>query len=420
MASLSPEGLLQAARFVIHRTAPHFAPLLLLCLFVPDATIETAAMNARGVCRYNPAFIAKCANLKQVAGVVLHEVLHLFLKHCHNRGDRDPLTWNLAADMVVNGVVQDCGLELVPGAITAEGYKWPRGETVFSYYDRLSALPKPPPPPQGGGAQSKNKGTGQGQGPAPGPGVQQGNCGGCATHAEDPHAPPDPSQPAGASPAAIDRAVKASIEALRSAKVCGAGAATLKRIAEIADEAPQVPWRKRLRYVAANAVQKRPGAEHLDRRTINRRMVGLGVGPGRPIIAGRKDLVPRVLVAIDTSGSMGPDDLRRALRELGGILKALGAEVEVVPCDSIVHGARKVRRLEDAAEFLKGGGGTDFRPVFEYAERARPRPDLIVFATDGCGPAPEQPPPGIATIWLLTASVYRAPVKWGTTINVDD
>jgi predicted metal-dependent peptidase len=63
----------------------------------------------------------------------------------------------------------------------------------------------------------------------------------------------------------------------------------------------------------------------------------------------------------------------------------------------------------DLPEALPGGGGTDFRPVFEWLDAAGCRPDALVYFTDACGDFPGAPPP-YPVLWLVKGN---APVPWG-------
>jgi predicted metal-dependent peptidase len=63
---------------------------------------------------------------------------------------------------------------------------------------------------------------------------------------------------------------------------------------------------------------------------------------------------------------------------------------------------------------IHGGGGTDFRPAFDAAMKLRPRPDIIVYLTDGDGTAPEAAPAGVVVVWCVVPSYYnKRPAPWG-------
>jgi predicted metal-dependent peptidase len=95
--------------------------------------------------------------------------------------------------------------------------------------------------------------------------------------------------------------------------------------------------------------------------------------------------------------------------------------VDFVSCDAaIADGATgKIKTAKEAVEKLRGGGGTDFRPVFEYADNLRDPPSVVVFFTDGYGPAPTTAPTGYGTVWMITEGGVP-PCKWGTHISLTD
>jgi predicted metal-dependent peptidase len=127
-------------------------------------------------------------------------------------------------------------------------------------------------------------------------------------------------------------------------------------------------------------------------------------------------------LAIDTSGSMGDAELSRAVSETIGVVKAVGAAVQLYSCDAAVHAAAPVKSLADVARNLKGGGGTLFQPVFDALEKAQPKPDVLVFVTDGgCFDAPKQPR-GVKVVWVLVGKHRCRPngVDWGDFVEVDE
>ena len=120
------------------------------------------------------------------------------------------------------------------------------------------------------------------------------------------------------------------------------------------------------------------------------------------------------VIAVDTSGSTLPD-LGSFFTELHSLMKTFGRyELTLIHCDAAVQ---KVEKFSDAhpvpsgkMEF-KGGGGTDFRPVFDYVNKMKTPPELLIYLTDGYGPAPEQTPP-YPVLWVLTQK-HNKPCSWG-------
>ncbi|MFA7097204.1 MAG: VWA-like domain-containing protein, partial [Gammaproteobacteria bacterium] len=64
---------------------------------------------------------------------------------------------------------------------------------------------------------------------------------------------------------------------------------------------------------------------------------------------------------------------------------------------------------------FRGGGGTSFRPVFEWLEREGRRPDLLVYFTDAQGEFPPQEP-DYPVLWLVKG---KAAVPWGQRIQLN-
>lgn len=124
-----------------------------------------------------------------------------------------------------------------------------------------------------------------------------------------------------------------------------------------------------------------------------------------PIIEPAEEaLKPRVgtfVIAIDTSGSCEGDLCAHFLREMSQVMEGLNTmdslnRVLVVQCDQDIQDQQVVESLSqwhDLVEHfkLKGGGGTDFCPVFELAETIDDIVGLLYF-TDGYGDFPDQEP----------------------------
>jgi predicted metal-dependent peptidase len=226
---------------------------------------------------------------------------------------------------------------------------------------------------------------------------------------------------------AEQRAIQRQVaEAVRAAAAKGRGDVPggLVRWAEEFLKPPKVDWRTKLGEVCRTAVKYRAGATTYTYSRPCRRQAVYGFGPGRPILPDMVQPVPRVAIAVDTSGSMSPRELADAVCEADGILKAIGASATFIACDATVGALREVRTRREVLAALVGGGGTDFRPVFEAVEKLRPRPEVVVFATDGQGPAPARPPAGVKTVWLLVGRGAQKPwfptgtQPWGEFVEI--
>jgi predicted metal-dependent peptidase len=165
---------------------------------------------------------------------------------------------------------------------------------------------------------------------------------------------------------------------------------------------------------------------HLDWRHVLRRYVGqvlaphavyhrpprrfpelLGIMPGRCRRSGRA----AALAVIDTSGSISPEDLEAIDGELARIAKA--HKVLVVECDDDI---RKVYQYRSRLQEVHGRGGTDLRPPLEPDFLRQHRPDVLIYFTDGFGPAPDNPP-RCPIVWCLTEG-GEAPATWGRVVRI--
>ena len=118
----------------------------------------------------------------------------------------------------------------------------------------------------------------------------------------------------------------------------------------------------------------------------------------------RYDFITHILVAIDTSGSVGSEELGRYFNIITTFFKYGIQQVDVLMFDSIVEG--DVMRLDDAKkrkqEFkVQGRGGTKFQAPVDYLVE-HPEYDGMIIITDGYAPVPEIPPHCKAKLlWII-------------------
>lgn len=145
---------------------------------------------------------------------------------------------------------------------------------------------------------------------------------------------------------------------------------------------------------------------------------------GSTVMGYKKSRKLTVLVGVDTSASITENDYRIFNGELLNMYKS-GANIIIAECDAKVHSV--YRYTPSNVPTFIGGGGTDFRPVFEFATSRSHKlisapPDVIVILTDGAGPAPVST--SIPTLWCLTPNgriPYAAgmnEIDWGTVIHI--
>ena len=101
-----------------------------------------------------------------------------------------------------------------------------------------------------------------------------------------------------------------------------------------------------------------------------------------------------VFGAIDTSGSIGANDLQIFVEKFAGLCKRRQAELTIIVCDCEIKSVHKVCRKHDIETIdFRGGGGTSSLPVFKYLKDKKV--GMLVYLTDlyiDFPPAEEKPP----------------------------
>lgn len=138
------------------------------------------------------------------------------------------------------------------------------------------------------------------------------------------------------------------------------------------------------------------------------------ISQGLYLQSSRKERL-QAAVAIDTSGSTTAD-LPQFFSELTSLLNTFGDyELTVMQCDCEIQNVEKFDAYTPFHSIdwkAYGHGGTDFRPPFVYvAEHSKIEPSCLIYITDGCGPAPDNPPP-YPVLWILTGNGEK-PAPWG-------
>ena len=202
-----------------------------------------------------------------------------------------------------------------------------------------------------------------------------------------------------------DTAVAAAVS---SAKMQGKLPSALERLFKEVLE-PTVSWQDHIRSFFARKV----GAGGYDWRKPDRRMIARDIYSPARSGNGCGDVV----VAVDTSGSIGQRELDHFFTELRGILEDVQpSTVHLVWCDAKVH---HVDELDSASDLqgLKphGGGGTAFEPVFQWVSQQNFTPDALVYLTDGMGSFP----PSAPTYPVVWGDIYgHVKYPFGDVVNI--
>jgi predicted metal-dependent peptidase len=111
------------------------------------------------------------------------------------------------------------------------------------------------------------------------------------------------------------------------------------------------------------------------------------------------------VISIDTSGSVNESLLSTFLGEINSIMQSYpNYEIDLLTADAKVQSHRVFLPGEVLEYEVSGGGGTDFRPVFEYIDQQMNYPTLLLYFTDGMGTFPEMEP-AYDVMWIMPEEV---------------
>lgn len=117
--------------------------------------------------------------------------------------------------------------------------------------------------------------------------------------------------------------------------------------------------------------------------------------------------IKEFVIAIDTSGSTSGELVQKFVQKTYNILKSTESlftkiNLHIIQCDAEIQEDVKITTQDEFDEYLKnmkirGLGGTDFRPVFEYVEKLSENKEFLnlkglIYFTDGYGEFPKKKP----------------------------
>jgi predicted metal-dependent peptidase len=355
---------LSAALLRLRVRQPFFGALALFARYEVTREVPTAATDGRTVF-VNPDFWEPLSAAEQ-DGLLLHELLHAALGHSWRRGCRDPQVWNVAADIVINGMIlEDAKAALPKGGMRDLRLEKFGAEEVYEMLQRDFANLPPltmadllnAPPGEAGDPREQETGLDA---------MRRTALAGHWRHA-------------------LEQA------AVLARQQCGNVPGGMRRELEALDPS-RMDWRAVLwRYL----VQTPCDFSGWDRRHVSRGLY-LEQLEGESV---------RVFLCVDTSGSVGDAQMRAFLGEVQGVLRAYPHLLaELWYADAKAHGPFTLKAGAEIPPPV-GGGGTDFRPFFQAVEGVRRASvnehALAIYLTDGHGAFPEQLPE-LDTLWVVT------------------
>lgn len=334
---------------------------------------------------YNPEWMLSLTR-QEIRAVLQHEAMHILLHHITRSSHFgfNHKGYNIAADMAIN-----CHLSGLPeGCFYPSTFSLPDFESSEFYYKNLKQKAES----EDGSGWEKIEGSGELV-------DSHANWGECE---ED----------------VVKEKVRAVAEkAIKAQEEKGWSSIGSKIAASIIEaNKPVVNWKREVRYF----INKLALFGRTNTRTrINRREQSTKKGrcdalkdvyfqPGS-----KRDFRSRLLVAIDSSGSVTDDEISAFVGEINGMIQHVDCDVLLFDTKIVMEPKTISKRLSNLK--VVGRGGTNFAPVCELVDELRY--DGLVIMTDGHAPFPKKPRARV--MWAITPNGDSVTPPWGKRVRVE-
>jgi len=411
--------------------------------------INTMATDGKSIL-YSPDFVNNTLrNTEEVAFVLIHEVLHNANLHFIRQGSRNHEMWNYATDYAINLQIADMAkekpelLKVPENILLDEKYRDMSAEQIYIILEEEEKKkPKKPQDEDGEDGEDGKDGDGTGKGkPKPGQGKGKSVPGG-----DDLRAPGSLSDEKG--PTLFDG--NAELEKIDSpeelakkwgeilndakSKNSGTGSSALDRWFNKIGK-PKVNWKAKLIKFMNKCFSNSPKYGYFNKRYMGQDDPMYLPGMKYPKDSGFR----KVVLAIDTSGSIGDETLGKFAAEIYGVFNSKKIEEAIIIwCDDDipVGGIERINLKSKSGSAMneskfkellgkhfkpKGGGGTSFIPPFQWIEKNLLNkgivPSFVIYFTDAMGPAPTQFQYGIKryydkVLWVITDTQEAPNIQW--------
>lgn len=376
------EQLLLKAKSLLTVKYPYFGMLASRLKVEPSESLSGYASNGKRFI-YNVEFLER-RSVEEVMFILTNAVMHHVLAHQQRKLNRRGRLWQLATDYAINNLLSKSGLIIPQGANYNKEYEGMYAEEIYDALKNDHEL---------------------GEGDAFGESVPQSAM--MEQEGEDAGEFANTLGIADEMDAADESQWQyAASIAQEVAQRKGAMPLGLERLGKKV-KASDVDWRFELynavnRHMRNNYAFMPPNKKHIHR------------GIALPSLT--SDTLS-LCVAVDTSGSIDDALLGAFMEEFKSIMQNFpSVKIELIIADAKVH-AHHTFISGDKMDFpLKGGGGTDYRPTFDYVEANLPMTTMLLYFTDGEGSYPRIPP-NYEVLWALSR---KAKVPFGRALVIFD
>lgn len=370
---MTSDDKITKAKSTLMRTHPYFGMLASRLSHESSEKPRSFLSNGK-IFRYNPEFIQNCS-VEEIVFVLSNCVMHHILAHKKRQDNRTGWLWQVATDFAINSLLVQNGLEVPEWVNYDPSFNGKYAEEIYALLvkqmhenDTGDTLFTPEANKQQNIQESDDA---QNQAPPKEEDYET------FTEALD-----DDSEAAWR----YAESISTEMAKRQSAMPTGIERLSKKVITNSAD------WRFLL-YSAINRHMRNDYAF----MPPNKKFLHLGVA----LPSLRSDTLS-LCVAIDSSGSINEELLSAFLSEFENIMQSFPAvKIEMLIADAKVQGHYTFQSSQPMKYSIKGGGGTDFRPVFDYIEANLPMTSMLLYFTDGDGSFPKKAP-YYEVIWALS------------------
>lgn len=213
-------------------------------------------------------------------------------------------------------------------------------------------------------------------------------------------------EPASESAEAMAEAVKEllnEVDSMMDGEARGLMPARFSTAVARANKPPALNWKAILKkYMGTIAADKVKTRMRLNRRQ-----------PQRFDLSGtRESKTLKIVVAIDTSGSVSDKEIEQIFSEIFAIIARRSFELTVIECDEEIQRVYQLKSPKDLPNRVEGRGGTSFTPVIEYINEHRYfRDALLIYFTDGYGEASIPRPLTYRNLWVVLGNTSNLSVE---------
>lgn len=358
--------------------------------------------------KYSKPFLETIDCEPKLRGLVLHENLHVALKQIQRGKDmfkEDAKVANMAADFVVNDIIanikgtisggSEAIVQLPDGALHDTFFRNWNMREVYNYIRKENPQRQKQ---SGGSSGSPSDGKGDGSPSDSGEKIKaNGKDYDMGGEGFDEH---DWENMGDMTPDEIKELSDKVDKALREGGMLAGrmGAKMPRAIGELLE--PKIDWRDALRDFVSSAMK---GKDEFTWRRMNKRQMANDMY----MPSMENETIGEVIVAIDTSGSIGSVELTEFATELASICDLVQPEaVRVLWWDTMVHGEQvfKPESFNNIGALLKplGGGGTHVSSVSQYIVEKKLSAECVIVFTDGYVEGDVKWDITPPTLWMIT------------------